>query len=336
MIRKRSCLCWKMAVIGWMTVCVAACKVERPDTVLSDEQMAAVLYDFHVAKAMGEELPGGQYYKRKLYVQSVFDKHGITEAQFDTSMAWFARYPEPLTKIYEQVTKRLKNERNIIEDLIALRDNKPKPTQPGDSVDVWAWQRIYRLTGVPLDNRLLFTRPSDANFKDRDTLVWSVRFRFPRGMADTLRAPLMAMQVSYAKDSVVSAMLRVKESGIQTIKLWADTLGSIKDVSGFIYYPPQQKSQGLVADHIMLMRYHAQDSLPPVQADTLQQTKTGDTDKKKKALSQSADTASHAKDEPSVRRGVVRPRPSGSRQGLSLKKVDEAEEKSQQKHPSNQ
>ena len=315
MDRKHKGKLWEgIFVAGCLALCVTGCKVERPDTVLSDQQMADVLYDYHVAKAMGEVLPGGQNYKKELYVQSVFAKHGITEAQFDSSMVWFARYPEPLTKIYEQVNKRLKNERDIIDDLIALRDNKPKDTRPGDSIDVWAWQKIYRLTGVPLNNKILFTRPSDANFQERDTLVWSVRFRFPQGRADSLRAPVMAMEISYEKDTIVSGMLTAKSDGVKTIKLWADTLGAIKEINGFIYYPTQRVEQDMVADHISLMRYHAKDSIRTATAES-PKIPAPDAGTKNPAKTDSI-TKNTRKDTPAP--GTIRRRPSGNRKKIEL------------------
>ena len=102
--------------IQWCSVVLlafslTACKVKRPETVLPDAKMENVLYDYHIAKAMGEEVPYNESYKRVLYIESVFKKYGITQADFDSSMVWFARNPEVLTKIYEKVNVRLKAER---------------------------------------------------------------------------------------------------------------------------------------------------------------------------------------------------------------------------------
>ena len=118
----------------------------------------------------------------------------------------------PLQKSTKKVNQRLKAERDGINHLIALRDNKPKESSPGDSIDVWRGRHIYYLTGTPMDNKLTFTLPSDTNFKDRDTLRWTVRFRFLNGTPDSLHAPLMAMQVLYAKDTL-NDMLKGKAIG---------------------------------------------------------------------------------------------------------------------------
>ena len=78
----------------------------------------------------------------------------------------------------------------------------------------------------------------------------------------------MAMEISYEKDTIVSGMLTAKSDGVKTIKLWADTLGAIKEINGFIYYPTQRVEQDMVADHISLMRYHAKDSIRTATAES--------------------------------------------------------------------
>ena len=256
--------------IALSVLCLSACQVKRPDTVLPDATMENVLYDYHIAKAMGEDIPYNDSYKKVLYVESVFKKYGITQAQFDSSMVWFARNPDALTKVYEKVNQRLKARRDGINHLIALRENRPKSSRPGDSIDVWFGQRIYQLTGMPLDNKVAFTIPSDSNFHSRDTLRWSVRFQMLGKAADVLTAPVMGMQVAYAKDTVISTMLHVLKEGTNTLTLYADTLGDIKEIRGFVYYPKQEEAGDLLLDRISLMRYHAKDSLPAIAADTLQ------------------------------------------------------------------
>lgn len=253
--------------IRWVGLAVlfftlVACRVKRPETVLPDEKLEAVLYDYHIAKAMAEQVPYNESYKRLLYIESVFRKHGITEAQFDTSMVWLARNPEALRTIYEKVNERLKTEKDQVETLIALHEHKPKESRPGDSIDVWAWQRVYHLTGMTLDNRITFNLPSDPNFQARDTLRWSIRFHFRGGEIpladDSLYMPVMAMQVSYANDSTISELRRITHSGVETLCLSADTLGAIEKISGFLYYPRQRSNRMLLADSISLMRYHAE------------------------------------------------------------------------------
>ena len=55
--------------IQWFSIfllafCLTACQVKRPKVVISDAKMENVLYDYHIAKAMGEEVPYTDGYKR--------------------------------------------------------------------------------------------------------------------------------------------------------------------------------------------------------------------------------------------------------------------------------
>lgn len=247
---------WQMGIICLLVI-LTACEVERPSNVLSDNTMENLLYDYHIAKAMGEDVGYQEQYKRKLYIESVFQKYGTTEEVFDSTMSWYSRHPQVIGKIYENVRERLKAEQEHINELIALRDGKPKQSEAGDSIDVWIGRRIYQLTGMPLDNRLTFVLPSDDNFENRDTLKWTVRYRFLNGNPDTASAPLMAMQIAYKNDSILSQQCRIDSSGIVTLSLASDTLGAIKEVRGYIYYPTRKSVATLLADRISLMRYHA-------------------------------------------------------------------------------
>ena len=306
-MKGRNLIQWYSVIL--LAFCLTACQVKRPKDVLPDAKMENVLYDYHIAKAMGEETPYNESYKRLLYIESVFKKHGITKADFDSSMVWFARNPQILTKIYEKVNLRLKAERDGINHLIALRDHKPKESLPGDSIDVWIGQHICQLTGMPLDNKLTFTLPADTNFHDRDTLRWNVGFRFYNGTPDSLHAPLMAMQIKYENDSVINGMLKVKDAGIETISLFADTLGKIKEVRGFIYYPMQKVPQPLLIDRISLMRYHATDSIPSADRDSIREN-AGKESKKIERKPTAVKPVEIRKQGSDVnRRGNLRPRP---------------------------
>lgn len=329
-----------MIRIRWYSIvlsafCLAACQVKRPDTVLTDAEMENVLYDYHIAKAMGEDIPYNDSYKKVLYIESVFKKYGITQAQFDSSMVWFARNPEALTKVYEKVNQRLKAERDGINHLIALREDRPKESRPGDSVDVWFGQRIYQLTGMPLDNKLTFQIPSDSNFKNRDTLRWSVRFNWSEKKADPQLMPVMGMQVVYLKDTIVSGVQRILSPGTHTLTLYADTLGKIKEVRGFVYDPRQDVSSPLLLDRISLMRYHAKDSLVVAASDTLQAdslradslrkdsvTKAGTVPDKQEAV------------QPQEQKVRTRPRP-GESGASSVRKTSTSNSDRRQKLPNN-
>lgn len=273
-----------LCIICMLALAVAGCKVKRPGDVISESKMESLLYDYHLAKSMGDNLPYSENYKKALYLNAVFKKYGTTQAEFDSSMVWYTRNTEVLSKIYEKVKKRLKDEQELVGDLIAMRDKKPKMTKPGDSIDVWPWQRMVRLTGEMMNNRYAFTLPVDSNYKDRDTLVWEVHYRFLEPLlADSLRNVTMAMQIIYEKDTI-NRWQTVAEEGFQQIRLFADTLGKMKEINGFIYYPVASREQAgaLLADRLRMMRYHCTDTLSFAVRDSLNKIEALKTDSLKK------------------------------------------------------
>lgn len=273
-----------LCLVCILVFAVAGCKVKRPNDVISESEMENLLYDYHLAKSMGDNLPYSENYKKELYIDAVFRKYGTTQAAFDSSMVWYTRNTELLSKIYDKVRKRLKDEQELVGDLIAKRDKKPKMTTPGDSIDVWPWQRMVRLTGEMMNNQYVFTLPTDSNYKDRDTLVWEVNYRFLEPMlADSMRAVTMAMQIIYEKDTI-SRWKMTDESGVQQIRLFADTLGKMKEIRGFIYYPVgnREKAGALLADRFSMTRYHCTDTLAFAVRDSLNKIEALRTDSLKK------------------------------------------------------
>ena len=115
-----------LCCVCMLALAIAGCKVKRPDDVISESKMENLLYDYHVAKSMGDNLPYSENYKKALYIDAVFKKYGTTQAAFDSSMVWYTRNTEILSKIYDKVKKRLKDEQELVGDLIAKRKSEAK------------------------------------------------------------------------------------------------------------------------------------------------------------------------------------------------------------------
>ena len=67
---------FQLCCICLLVLIVSACKVKRPDSVISESEMENLLYDYHIAKAMGEN--------KSMVQQKKFSTHqwyGIPEIQ---------------------------------------------------------------------------------------------------------------------------------------------------------------------------------------------------------------------------------------------------------------
>lgn len=252
----RRYLTGKLLLIIAFCVTVLACKDGVGEGVIERELMTDILFDYHLALAVNNNLMK-ENYERALTEQYVFRKHGITEAQFDSSMVWYTRHTQILVEMYKQVSDRMKEEQLGVDKLISIRDQRPMTSASGDTVDVWAWRRMVRLSQACLDNVYSFVLPSDSNFHATDSLVWEVNCRLlPENQKKSDAKVLMQMFVRYEPDTVKNAIAEISLSGRKNITVQCDGVNRIKEVCGMLILQADSTERVAVVDSIRLMRYH--------------------------------------------------------------------------------
>lgn len=247
--------------ITWALLFSAAfmvgCGKQVPTEIIQPDRMENILYDYHLSIAMSNNLSYSENYRKEAYKNYVFDKHHITEAEFDSSMVWYTRHTEELAAIYRKLGERFRGEKKYIQHLLAVRENKPATSSPGDTVDVWYDRKLYWLTDAPLTNRITFELPTDSNFKAKDAFLWSVDYIF---LSEGKRKAIMGFNVLFDNDSVVGHVEDVICSGVQTLYIKPDSAFAIKSVNGFIYYEDndsiKRNNPGVIINNITLTRYH--------------------------------------------------------------------------------
>jgi len=247
--------------MAFILSCILACGVERPDDILTDKQMEALLYDYHAAKALGDLEPSSQKYKATIYYMSVFEKHHTTEAQFDSTLAWYSKNPDTFNKIYQKVIKRMQDEKGALERSIAISGRGSNVTLSGDSVNIWMGVPMFSLSGEPYDNRVTFYYENDINFEERDTLRLNARIRYfnLNKRMNSNEAAIVSMSIRYRNDSVISRLQKVLADDEISLTLHSENYGRIREVYGFFYFPKQRENRMMLADHVSLIRMHARE-----------------------------------------------------------------------------
>ena len=245
----------------FLTACFLACGPERPDFILSDSQMEALLYDYHVAKALGDLESPSNKYKATIYYMSAFEKHHTTEEQFDSTLAWYSRNPDAFDRVYQKVIKRIQDEKTVLERSIAISGQGGSISQRGDSVNIWTSVPMFSLTNHPYDNRVTFLYDNDGNYEDHDTLRLNARFRYfdSKRPINSDEVAVIALSVRYRNDSVISELHHVYNDGKHTLTLYNNDYGRIHQVYGFIYLPEQKENRMLLVDSVSLIRLHAKE-----------------------------------------------------------------------------
>lgn len=84
----------------------------RPKGILRSGEMRDVLVDLHKTDAL-LQMVGQQYTTpedKAAYYGQILEKHGITQAQFDSSIVWYTAHPQLFDKIYPKVMAELHDE----------------------------------------------------------------------------------------------------------------------------------------------------------------------------------------------------------------------------------
>lgn len=154
----------------FVVVCtMMSCKPRRPSGVISDRKMQAILYDYHLAQAVAEQAGEDTQLQRYLLVQSVFKKHGVTEAQFDSSMIYYNTNPKLLLAIYSRLEQRYQAEAKALGLGLTETEIYASYSQYGDTANVWNGQSIMYVRNDGLENIRTLTMQCDTTFHAGDS-----------------------------------------------------------------------------------------------------------------------------------------------------------------------
>ena len=120
---------------------VASCS-RVPKHILSERKMKDVMYDMLLAEAMVEiendSFPTGK--ERQLVFDAVFNKHRITQTDYDSSLIWYGKHIDIFMTVYRLVLK------DVNANYAALGEIKPNPLSGDissqDSIDIWIYKRL--------------------------------------------------------------------------------------------------------------------------------------------------------------------------------------------------
>lgn len=229
---------------------IACSKV--PSGVLSEKKMKEVLIDMHLAEAMinSNYKEYNTYEKKAALYKSVFDKHGVTEADYDTSLVWYGRNLDIYMRVYDGVIAELNAKKKALGDI--QPDAAPNTGQ--DSVNIW--NRFDYLTFSPQSpyNGVYFNFVPQGGYKAGSSFVLSLEvWGLNKQMT---QAPEVRLSVEQS-DTTFTAMRYLTHDGLNELIVKSLPLQTIKRVYGYI----RLKASGdryykIYMDSIRLMRYN--------------------------------------------------------------------------------
>lgn len=251
----------KYIFLPFVLFLLVACEVRYPKNIIQPDKMEALLYDYHLVQVMTTDIAGNEY-KRKLYAEYVFDKHGVTKEEFDSSMVWYTRNPKHLYEIYSSLEEKL------IAEVGDESDGKVGSISPalsdsvameGDRVNLWRGPRLNLLSATPLMNRISYSFKADSTYHTGDSLAMSMNLLFISASESAIKQfAHAALVVEYADSTFSSAGYTINTSGRHTIAVQRNHETAIKAVRGYVYYNDSDSlaRAKMLIDDFAVMRMH--------------------------------------------------------------------------------
>ena len=252
-------------------VTLTACKPSVPSEYIQPGDMEDLLYDYYVAQALASEDHMADYnFERTKYFLAVLKKHGVTQADFDSSMVYYYSHLERLKPIYMEVNERLADEAKVVGASVSSGRYLGYSTT-GDTANIWKNRTDLLLIPRPTMNRFDFTVDVDTSFYKGDSFMFQFmsEYLWQTGSKDAL----VCIVTKYEGDSIIQTTNHVSVSGISQIRVPANREQKLKQMYGFIYLSNTSNDETtrkmMFISQMQLIRFHNKEINNEAKQDTV-------------------------------------------------------------------
>lgn len=279
----------KKALLPFLcSLILLACSPSRPRGIMSESKMTDVLVDFHLAQGMADVQGENAEVLRYKFIQAVFKKHHITEAQFDSSMVYWSGRAEDFTDIYENVVTRVQAQAERMGLELAQANNQDRfatLTNEGDTANIWLGKDFACIASNPVQCIYSFTMKADSTFKLGDSFIWRFKTQFVGRSMNNEAVALLNFY--YDTDTVVCVTDLLRNNPKNELRHYpSKTLDSLKllSISGHIYLPiiKTDPPKPLLVSEMMLIRMHKEEPVEPAPSPIVPDSTAVDTVPQKK------------------------------------------------------
>lgn len=258
-----------LALAAGFTACDKA-----PSGIIKESKMEDLLVDIYKAQAYIDNHPDefDSDSSRQAMKQAVFNKYHITQADYDTSLVWYAHNIETYDKVYKKVIDRLGDEQKKLQKQAGMSGTVvagqygPGTAQAsgvaeahkrygakGDTANVWKGDAMYMIFPDMNCGYIKFDLEPDAEYKSGDRYQLNMKLLAFGNDFNILLA------VDYADGSTSFMNRTTSATGWFTMDLQTDTGRVVDRVYGYLRYDMRAQGAAFV-DSIQLLRTHL--SLP--------------------------------------------------------------------------
>ena len=218
-------------IVSWLV----GCKPGVPSELIQPGEMEKILYDYHIADGMA--MADGNYenasYLRTVYREAALRKHGVTQAEFDSSLVYYYRHTERLYEIYDKLAKRLNDESVNLGSTANEMSQLGGEVGQGDTTTVWTYPQTVVMLPAPPYNVLSFSVKADSSYHAGDKMIFNVDAQFI--FQDGVRDGVVMLAVTFRNDSVATQVAHMSSNQRYMLQVADPQQIGVKEAKGFIY-----------------------------------------------------------------------------------------------------
>ena len=234
----------------------------RPDDVVSRRKMEEILYDYHKAQAMLSHMGDNEENITSAeMINAVFEKHGITEAQFDSSLVWYNAHSEDLKKIYDNLVERYTEENEALALQLGSHELTASLSAEGDTTSLWNGSKVMVLHNNRMQNTEQFQIKADTSFHAHDKFIFFANVIILKGNRNSDSNSLTAsLSIISSEGKAFSQVSKISANNTIQLEITKADNTKIKEITGFLHYQGVEGERSLcMIDNIQLIRMHIDD-----------------------------------------------------------------------------
>lgn len=224
----------KIILLALIVTWVVGCKPGVPSEVIKPGKMEEILYDYHIADGMAAA-DGSENvsYLRTVYREAALRKHGVTQAEFDSSLVYYYRHTERLYDIYDRLAKRLNEESTNLGSTANEMSQLGGEVGQGDTTTVWTYPQTVVMLPAPPYNVLSFSVKADTSYNAGDKMIFNIDAEFI--FQDGVRDGVAMLAVTFRNDSVATQVMHMSANQRYLLQVADPQMIGVKDIKGFVY-----------------------------------------------------------------------------------------------------
>ena len=247
----------------------ASCKPEVPSQFIQPDDMEDLIYDYHIAQGVAAQQDGNAEYNRRLAFEMVLKEHGVTQAEFDSSLVYYYTRADRFQEIYKNVQSRLNKEAEKYGAAVNEFQKLVSNSSSRDTIDVWGSQRMVMLFNDRPYHLFTFSQQADTTFHEGDSFLMSFDNTWLQQNGN--RQAVAYLSVTYANDSTTKAFTTITSSGTSSLRI-PYCKERVKSLKGFIMCGMRPSTDNtnnlclLFVNNIQLAKFHNKIIEQPVAA----------------------------------------------------------------------